>query len=108
MPVPDCVLYSNEELIEDVPITLETLVVRHFKKTDNADDKLFTTDIITNIQNDCNFADVSTQALSTLLIKIGVNRATNGNISVNKKKAKGYYNIKYIPPTAVEKEEYNK
>ena len=108
MPVPDCVLYSNEELIEDVPITLETLVVRHFKKTDNADDKLFTTDIITNIQRDCNFADVSNQALSTLLIKIGVNRATNGNISVNKKKAKGYMNIKYIPPTAVEKEEYNK
>jgi len=107
MPVPDCVLYSNEELVEDVPVTLDTLVVRHFKKTDNADDKLFTSDIISHIQSDCCFTEVPNKALSTLLLKVGVNRTGNGNITINGKKAKGYTNIIYVPPTDKEKEEYN-
>jgi len=107
MPVPDCVLYSNEELVEDVPVTLDTLVVRHFKKTDNADDKLFTSDIISHIQSDCNFtASINPKSISSLMIKLGSNRTKNGDITVNGKRAKGYTNIKYIPPTDEEKREY--
>ena len=109
MARPDALIYSNEELVEEVAESLEKIAIRHFKKTNNPDDKLFTKDITYNLQNDCNYAgSITAKNISTIMLKIGANRTKNGNIRINGEQFAGYMNIKYVPPTAEEKERYNR
>lgn len=106
MALPVCVVSSKQQLTEDIPLTLENIVIKHFVKTNKADDKLFTKDITEIIKKCADDEDfpVNPKKLSCVLLKIGALRPKCGMISINNEKATGYTNIIYIPPKPPPKE----
>jgi hypothetical protein len=82
-------------MIADVPISLEQIVLKYFRHSISAKDKLFTEEIINIIEHDTVFnGDVCTKQLASILIKCKIGtRSANGNIKQNGIQAKGYSNI---------------
>ena len=98
MQTPESVKYSTADMTEDMPLTLEQVVIKYFRKSTNPKDKLFTSEIVDLIQKIPKFdGTVDTKQLNTMILKCGVGvRANNGNITKNGKKAKGYSNIIFV------------
>jgi hypothetical protein len=97
MPMPESVKMSCSVLNEDKPLTLEQTILKHFRFSANAKDKLFTDDIIQKIAV-CGFdSQFHARDVATILLKCGIGSKTdNGNITIEKIKKKGYSNIVYI------------
>lgn len=95
METPDIVKCSTSDMIADIPLTLEEIILKHFRYSRNHDDKLFTDDIITYIKEKTEYEGViDIKLLPTIILKCGVGtRSKNGNIRINGKQFKGFSNI---------------
>ena len=100
MITPDCVKFSTEDMLQDIPLTLEHIVLQHFRHSPNNNDKLFTKEIIKTIENQTDYEEtVITKDLLSIILKCGVgSRMSNGKIKKNGKQASGYTNIVFINP----------
>ena len=101
MPMPESVKMSCSVLNEDKPLTLEQTILKHFRFSANAKDKLYTDDIIQKIAV-CGFdLQFHPRDVATILLKCGIGtKSKNGNIRINTIEKKGYSNIVYIGPDA--------
>ena len=100
METPDSVKFSTEEMVSDIPLSLEEIVLKHFRYSDSDTDRLFTEDIINNIEDKTDYeGSVGTKELQSIILKCGVGRRNNnGKITINGKKQSGYTNIVFINP----------
>lgn len=98
METPDIVKCSTGDMLQDIPLTLEQVVLKHFRRSDDVNDKLFTDEIICNISDKTDFeGSIDIKLLSTIILKCNVgSRSTNGNIRKAGKQAKGFFNIIFI------------
>jgi len=97
METPESVKFSTEDMLEDIPLTLEQIVLKHFRRSPNNNDKLFTENIIENIRETEFDGSISTKELQSIILKCGVgNRASNGKITIDGRKLSGYTNIKFV------------
>ena len=97
MPMPESVKMSCSVLNEDKPLTLEQTILKHFRFSANAKDKLFTDDIIQKIASSGFEAQFHARDVATILLKCGIGtKSSNGGVSIDKIQKKGYSNIVYI------------
>jgi len=98
MATPDSVKFFTEDMLQDIPLTLEHIVLKHFRHSPNNNDKLFTDVIIENIRETEFEGTVGTKGLQIIILKCGVGyRTGNGNIRIGGIQKKGYTNITFIP-----------
>jgi hypothetical protein len=95
METPEIVKCSTGDMIADIPLSLEEIILKHFRYSRNHCDKLSTDDIITYIKENTEYEGlIEGKILSTIILKCGVGtRAKNGNIFKNGKYFKGFSNI---------------
>jgi hypothetical protein len=97
MPMPESVKMSCSVLNEDKPLTLEQTILKNFRYSANAKDKLFTDDIIQKIGSSGFEAQFHARDVATILLKCGIGtKSSNGGVSIDKVQKKGYSNIIYI------------
>ena len=97
MVTPDSVKYSTEDMKTDIPLSLEQIVLKHFRYSQNNDDRLFTENIIEKIENTEFEGCISTKELQGIIQKCSLGcRNSSGKISIGGKKLSGYTNIIYI------------
>ena len=101
MPTPDSVKFSTDDMKADIPLTLEEVVLKHFRYTNNDTDRLFTEDIVNKIEDETDYeGSVDTRELQSIILKCRVGcRTKNGKIRLNGKQLSGYTNIVFINPT---------
>jgi hypothetical protein len=101
MSMPESVKMSCSVLHEDKPLTLEQTILKHFRYSENAKDKLYTEEIIQKIVV-CGFdLQFHPRDVATILLKCSIGtKSKNGNIRINNIEKKGYSNIVYIGPDA--------
>jgi len=98
MTTPDSVKFSTEDMLQDIPLTLEHIVLKHFRHSPNNNDKLFTDDIVEKIRETEFEGSVGTKELQAIILKCGVGcRASNGKITIDGRKLSGYTNIIFVP-----------
>ena len=99
LSTPQSVKFSTDDMKADIPLTLEQVVLKHFRRSQNPNDKLFTDEIIANI-SDCHFdIQFHSRDLQSIILKTGIGcRSSNGKITKDSKKLSGYTNIIFIPP----------
>ena len=95
--MPESVKMSCSVLNEDKPLTLEQTILKNFRYSTNAKDKLYTDDIIQKIAV-CGFdLQFHPRDVATILLKCGIGtKSANGNIRIDNIQKKGYSNIVYI------------
>ena len=95
LPTPESVKFSTEELKADIPLTLEQVILKHFR---TGDGKMYTEDIINNIVTKTEYDDnIDSKKLHSILLKCNIgSRTSNGKISINGVKKMGYNNIVFI------------
>jgi hypothetical protein len=98
METPEIVKCSTGDMLQDIPLTLEQVVLKHFRRSNDVNDKLFTDDIVSNISDKTDFqGSVDLKLLSAIILKCNVGtRTANGKITINGKKLSGYSNIKFV------------
>ena len=97
MPMPESVKMSCSVLNEDKPLTLEQTILKHFRFSANAKDKLFTDDIIRKVAISGFQLPFHPRDVATILLKCGIGtKSANGNIRIDNIQKKGYSNIVYI------------
>jgi len=85
-------------VLQDIPLTLEHIVLNHFRHSPNDNDKQFTDDIVEKIRGTEFEGSVGTKELQTIILKCGVgSRASNGKITIDGRKLSGYTNIIFVP-----------
>jgi len=98
MITPDSVKFSTQDMLQDIPLTLEHIVLKHFRHSPNNNDKLFTDDIIEKINETMFEGLIGLKELQIIILKCGVGyRTGNGNIRIGGVQKKGYTNITFIP-----------
>ena len=99
MKVPECVKLSTQDIKYDIPLTLEEVVLKHFRYSKDPNDKLFTNEIIDFILEAGYEYSVNQKELSTIIIKTGVGYKNScGKIKKNNKQLHGYSNILFVAP----------
>ena len=99
MTTPDSVKYSTDDMKTDIPLSLEQIILKYFRKSKNSDDKLFTEEIIDHIGETEYEQHVTTKELQSIILKTGIGlRTSNQKISKNGKKLSGYTNIIFLSP----------
>lgn len=95
LATPESVKFSTEELKADIPLTLEQVILKHFR---TGDGKMYTEDIINNIVTKTEYDDnIDSKKLHSILLKCNIgSRTSNGKISINGVKKMGYNNIVFI------------
>ena len=97
MPMPESVKMSCSVLNEDKPLTLEQTILKHFRYSANAKDKLFTDDIIQKVGSSGFELPFHARDVATILLKCGIGtKSSNDGVSIDKVQKKGYSNIIYI------------
>jgi hypothetical protein len=98
METPEIVKCSTGDMLQDIPLTLEQIVLKHFCRSNDTNYKLFTDDIISNITDKTDFkGSVDLKLLSTIILKCNVGtRTANGNIRKSGKQGKGFSNIIFV------------
>ena len=87
MTTPDSVKFSTEDMLQDIPVTLEHIVLKHFRHSPNTNDKLFTDDIVEKIRETEFEGSVGTKELQAIILKCGVGcRASNRKITIDGRK----------------------
>lgn len=107
LTTPDSVKLSTEDMQADIPITLEQIVLKHFRRTNNPDNKLFTEEIkelISDLSKENDYqCIVDTKELSSVIIKTGIGlRPSNGKIRKDGKQLSGYTNMVCVEAELVE------
>ena len=106
LQVPESVKVSTENMVEDIPLTLEQILLKYFRSSSNNKDRLFTDDIIKHIQNVGYDQTINPKELSEILQKCCIGtRKKNGLTNINTVKKSGYENIKFIIPENSNNEE---
>jgi len=97
MPMPESVKMSCSVLNEDRPLTLEQTILKYFRYSANAKEKLYTNDIIQKIVV-CGYElPFHARDVASILLKCGIGtQSKNGNIRIDGIEKKGYSNIVYI------------
>ena len=99
MKTPESVKLSTQDIKYDIPLSLEEVVLKHFRYSKNPNDKLFTNEIIDYIDSVGYENPVNQKDLSSIIIKTGVGyKNTSGKITKNNKQLHGYSNIVFIRP----------
>ena len=98
LPTPECVKISTQDIKSDIPITLEQIMLKHFRYSKNNDDKLFTDEIIDKIMNETEYDDcINSKELQSIILKSSIGKkALNGKIRKDGKQLSGYTNIIFI------------
>jgi hypothetical protein len=97
MTMPESVKMSCSVLNEDKPLTLEQTILKNFRYSENAKDKLFTDDITQKIARSGFESPFHARDVATILFKCGIGtKFSNGGVSIDKVQEKGYSNIIYI------------
>ncbi len=101
MTTPDSVKFSTDDMKADIPLTLEEVVLKHFRYTNNCTDRLFTEDIVNKIEDETDFeGSVDTRELQSIILKCRVGcRSSHGKIRINGTLKSGYTNIVFVNPT---------
>jgi len=87
MVTPDSVQFCTEDMLQDIPLTLEHIVLQHFRHSTNNSDELFTDEIIEKIRETEFEGTVGTKELQAISLKCGVGcRASNGKITIDGRK----------------------
>ena len=107
LTTPESVKLSTNDMQNDIPITLEQIILKHFRRTKNPNDKLFTLEIQELIGNICKENDyecsVDTKELASVILKTGIGlRPSNDKITKQGKKLSGYTNIVCVESNLVE------
>ena len=93
----ESVKMSCSVLNEDKPLTLEQTILKNFRYSANAKDKLFTDDIIQKIASSGFEAQFHARDVATILLTCCIGtKSSNGGVSIDKVQKKGYSNIIYI------------
>ena len=97
MDIPESVKISTEDMKRDIPLTLEQVILKHYRTTTNNKDRLFSEDIFTQIRQN-GFGDVlNPKDVASIFIKCNIGRRNkNGLTNINKENKSGYENIVYI------------
>lgn len=99
MKAPEIVKLSTQDIKYDIPLSLEEVVLKHFRYSKNPNDKLYTTEIIEYIEKVGYEYPVNQKELSSIIIKTGVGyKNVSGKVSKNNKQLHGYSNIVFNSP----------
>ena len=106
MAIPESVKASTEDMKRDIPLTLEQVILKHFRTSSNNKDRLFSSDIFDKIKDNGYTSIINPKDVASLFIKCNIGTKTSsGNTTINREKKKGYENIIYIESTLEEEEE---
>jgi len=97
---PESVKLSTQDIKYDVPLSLEEIILKHFRYSNDSNEKLFTNEILDYISNIGFQFPINPKELSAIIIKTGIGcRNVSGKIFKNGKQLHGYSNIVFISPT---------
>jgi hypothetical protein len=97
---PESVKLSTQDIKYDVPLSLEEIILKHFRYSNDSNEKLFTNEILDYISNIGYHFPINLRELSAIIIKTGIGyRNVSGKIFKNGKQLHGYSNIVFISPT---------
>lgn len=97
---PESVKLSTQDIKYDVPLSLEEIILKHFRYSNDSNEKLFTNEILDYISNIGFQFPINLRELSAIIIKTGIGyRNVSGKIVKNGKQLHGYSNIVFISPT---------
>ena len=100
MKTPESIKLSTQDIKYDIPLSLEEIILKHFRYSNDNNEKLFTNEILDYI-SDIGFQfPINPKELSSIIIKTGIGcRNVSGKIFKNGKQLHGYSNIVFISPT---------
>ena len=97
---PESVKLSTQDIKYDVPLSLEEIILKHFRYSNDSNEKLFTNEILDYISNIGFQFPINPKELSAIIIKTGIGcRNVSGKIFKNGKQLHGYSNVVFISPT---------
>ena len=97
---PESVKLSTQDIKYDIPLSLEEIILKHFRYSNDSNEKLFTNEILDYITDIGYQIPINPKELSTIIIKTGIGyRNVSGKITKNGKQLHGYSNIVFISPT---------
>ena len=95
LPTPDSVKFSTDEMKADIPLTLEEVLLKHFR---TGDGKMFTSEIVEKIQNETEYeGNVDSKKVLSIFLKCNIgSRTANGKVMINGVRKWGYSNIVFV------------
>jgi hypothetical protein len=97
---PESVKLSTQDIKYDIPLSLEEIILKHFRYSNDNNEKLFTNEILDYIADIGFQFPINPKELSSIIIKTGIGcRNVSGKIFKNGKQLHGYSNIVFISPT---------
>jgi len=105
LPTPESVKFSTDEMKADIPLTLEEVILKHFR---TGDGKMFTSEIVEKIVTETRYeGQVDTKKLQSIFLKCNIgSRTANGQVKINGIRKFGYTNIVFVNDEKKEEFEY--
>jgi hypothetical protein len=97
MDMPQSIKDSCAVLNENRPLTLEQFILKNYRYSINANDKIFNRDILVQLSGAGFSLPPNSRDITSIIIKCGIGkRSVKGTVSINGEVKAGYSNIIYI------------